>query len=112
MAGLDIACVWLIFSFTIDGTQYPCILIHWFTWAGDGPDKTTSMWIVEPVDVIYGTPTAAVIHLDTILHAAHLLPIFGEDFVSKQLKHEQMLDIFSSFYINKYADHHAFATAF
>lgn len=70
------------------------------------------MWIVEPVDVIYGTPTAAVIHLDTILHAAHLLLIFGEDFVSKQLKHEQMLDIFSSFYINKYVDHHAFATAF
>ena len=70
------------------------------------------MWIVEPDNVLYGAPSAAVIHLDMILRAAHLLPVFGEHSVSKRLTHEQTLDKFTSFYVNKYADHHAFAVAF
>ena len=112
MAGLDVAQVRLFFSFSVDGIRYPCALIHWFTRVSDGPDETTGMWIVQPDDVIYGAPTAAVIHLDTVLRAAHLLPVFGKDSVSKWLKHEQTLDTFTSFYVNKYADHHAFAVAF
>ena len=112
MAGLDVAWVQLFFSFTVDGIQYPCALIHWFTWIGDRPDKATGMWIVKPDNVLYGAPSAAVIHLDMILRAAHLLPVFGEHSVSKQLTHEQTLDKFTSFYVNKYADHHAFAIAF
>ena len=54
----------------------------------DGPDETTAMWIVQPDDVVYGAPTAAVIHLDIILCAAHLLHVFSKDLVLKQLKHE------------------------
>ena len=100
------------YSFMVDGIQYPCALIHWFTQIGDRPDKATGMWIVEPDDVLYGAPSAAVIHLDMILHAAHLLPVFGEHSVLKRLTHEQTLDKFTSFYVNKYADHHAFAIAF
>ena len=74
----------------------------------DGPDETTGMWIVQPDDIIYGAPTVVVIHLDMVLCAAHLLLVFGKDSVSKQLKHEQTLDTFTSFYVNKYVDHHAF----
>ena len=100
------------YSFMVDGIQYPCALIHWFTQIGNRPDKATGMWIVKPDDVLYGAPSAAVIHLDTILRAAHLLPVFGEHSVLKRLTHEQTLDKFTSFYVNKYADHHAFAVAF
>lgn len=112
MAGLNVTQVQLFFSFTVNGIQYPCALIHWFTRIGDRPDKAIGMWIVEPDDVLYGAPSAAVIHLDTILRAAHLLPVFSKHSVSKQLTHEQTLDKFTSFYVNKYADHHAFAIAF
>ena len=112
MAGLNVAQVRLFFSFSVDCIRYPCALIHWFTWVSDGPDETTGMWIIQPDDVVYGAPTAVVIHLDTVLHAAHLLPVFGKDSVSKRLKHKQTLDTFTSFYVNKYADHHTFAVAF
>ena len=55
----------------------------------------------QPDDVVYGAPTVAVIHLDIILCVAHLLHVFSKDLV-KQLKHEQTLDTFTSFYVNKY----------
>ena len=54
----------------------------------DGPDETAAMWIVQPDDVVYGVPTVAVIHLDMILCATHLLHVFSKDLVLKQLKHE------------------------
>ena len=28
---LEVACVHLIFSFTLDGVKYPCVLVHWFS---------------------------------------------------------------------------------
>ena len=112
MAGLNVAQVRLFFSFSVDGIQYSCALIHWFTQVSDGPDETTGMWIIQPDDIVYGAPTAAVIHLDMVLCTAHLLLVFSKDSVSKWLKHEQTLDTFTSFYVNKYADHHAFAVAF
>ena len=67
---------------------------------------------VQPDDVVYGVPTVAVIHFDIILCAVHLLHVFSKNLVLKQLKHEQTLDTFISFYVNKYADHHTFKVAF
>jgi hypothetical protein len=70
------------------------------------------MWIVEPETSGDDSETlATIIHLDTILRAAHLLPVFGSERVSRTLSFMDTLDKFSSFYINKYADHHAFEIA-
>ena len=66
-------------------------------------DKNTGMWVVEPDILDDRRPQTAVIHLDTIVHLAHLLPIYEE---------ERALDTFSEFYVNKFADHHAFEIAF
>jgi hypothetical protein len=109
MRGLDVARVRLFFSFSYNRIQYPCALVHWFSRKGDSPDDITGMWIVEPSG---DDGSASIIHLDTVLQAAHLLPVFGSEHVSQTLSFTDTLDTFSSFYVNKYADHHAFETAF
>ena len=46
--------------------------------------------------------------MDCILHGAHLIPIFGQDFVPEGLHFSDTLDAFTVFYVNKFIDHHAF----
>ena len=113
MRGLDVGRVRLFFSFNHRGTKYPCALIHWYSRVGDAPDEDTGMWIVKPdVNPDDGLPTMAVIHLDTIVCAAHLLGVYGEDYLPKDLSLEYSLDAFHEYYVNKFIDHHAFEIAF
>ena len=112
MRGLEIARVRLFFSFSHDGVDYPSALVHWFSRVGDLPDEHTGMWVVEPDVLDNGGPFMSIIHLDTILRASHLLPVFGQGRVSKTLQFTDTLDTFTRFYVNKYIDHHAFEIAF
>ena len=111
MRGLEVACVCLFFSFFHEGVKYPCALVHWFSRVGDRGENT-GMWIVEPDVSDDGKAVVAIIHLDAVVRASHLLPVFGEGRVSKTLSFTDTLDTFTRFYINKYADHHAFEIAF
>ena len=113
MHGLDVACVRLFFSFSHNGIQYPCALVHWFSCIGSSPSGNTGMWIVEPdISDHNGQAITSIIHLDTIVQASHLLPVFGHEYVSQTLSFTDTLDKFASFYVNKYVDHHAFEIAF
>ena len=112
MRGLDIARVRLFFAFTYNGIRYPCALIHWFSRVAESADGGTGMWVVEPDSEDDGKPFTSVIHLDAAVRAAHLLPVFGEGFVSRTLAFTDTLDEFRSFYVNRYVDHHAFEIAF
>lgn len=113
MRGLDVARVRLFFSFSLEGVQYPCALVHWFSRVGDSPDDKTGMWVVKPVaDEPDGESRATILHLDTIVRGAHLLPVFGHRHVSRTSSSTDTLDRFTSFYVNKYADHHSFEIAF
>jgi hypothetical protein len=112
MRGLEIARVRLFFSFSHDGVEYPCALVRWFSRVGDAPDDHTGMWVVEPDTLDDGEPFMSIIHLDAIVRASHLLPVFGQGRVSKTLKYTNTLDTFTRFYVNKYIDHHAFEIAF
>jgi hypothetical protein len=113
MHGLDVARVRLFFSFSYEGVQYPCTLVHWFSRVGDSPDDKTGMWIVEPVaDGLDDKSHTTILHLDTIVRGAHLLPVFGHGHVSQTSSSADTLDRFTSFYVNKYADHHSFKIAF
>lgn len=111
MRGLDIARVRMFFSFTSEGLNYPCALVHWFSRTSDSPDKNTGMWVVKPDVDGNGTPYASVIHLDMIVRAAHLLGVCGQDFIPKHLSFSQTLDAFRAFYVNKFVDHHSFEIA-
>jgi hypothetical protein len=112
MRGLDVARIWLFFSFRFRGEFYPCALVHWYCRIGDSPDKDTGMWRVREECNADGSPSAAVLHLDSLVRAAHLIGVYGKHFIPKGLSPEQSLDQFKSYYVNKFIDHHSFEIAF
>jgi len=67
------------------------------------------MWIVQPDDD--GSPPS-IIHLNSVVCAAHLLPVFGQEFVPTTLSLIDTLDTFTRFYVNKFVDHHTFEIVF
>ncbi|KAG1814509.1 hypothetical protein DFJ58DRAFT_661483, partial [Suillus subalutaceus] len=91
-----------IFSFQYWGEVYPCAVIY----------KDTGMWIVCPEYRANNTLEHAVIHIDAIYRAAHLIPVYGTEFLPQELKFYHSYDVFQTYYVNKYADHHAFEIAF
>ena len=99
----------LLFSFSHEGVEYSCALVHWFSRMGNSPGNLTGMWVVEPDSD--ETPSS-IIHLDTIVRASHLLPVFGNTRVLRTLAFSDTLDTFTTFYVNKYIDHHAFENTF
>ena len=96
---------------TVNCKKYPCALVHWYSLVGDSSNNNTSMWVVEH-EVVDGKPQTVVIHLDTILCLAHLLPIYHNKPATRDIKYTDSLDAFSEFYISKCTDHHAFEIAF
>jgi len=112
MRGMSIARVLRFFSFYFEGVTYPCALIHWFATYGDTPDPDNGMWIVEPEYDGNGYRSVSVIHVDTIIRAAHLLPIFDSSPIERSVHYTKTLDAFRAFYVNKYADYHAYEIAF
>ena len=108
------ACVHLFFSFKYNDVYYLCALVHWFSTVGDTPDDEMLMWMVEPGYVAGKKPLLEVIQLDSILQSAHLIGIAGHNYLPSHPKMDFLmaLDSFKSFYINKFADHHAHEIAF
>ncbi|PPQ89174.1 hypothetical protein CVT25_000066 [Psilocybe cyanescens] len=76
MRGINMACIALFFSFSHEAKTYPCALVKWFSTIGQSWDPTTGMWRVW-LDLQNGCRLLGVIHLNTILWGAHLLPVFG-----------------------------------
>ncbi|KAF8804851.1 hypothetical protein BYT27DRAFT_7225140 [Phlegmacium glaucopus] len=108
----------LLFSFHYEGEEYPCALIEWFKKIGRSPEEQTywcaimGMWVVKPEVDESGKRLTSVVHIDTILRGAHLLPVYGKQFLPLRFRHTWSLDCFKSFFVNKYADHHANEIAF
>jgi hypothetical protein len=71
----------LFFSFTYIGTVYPYALVRWFIPVGHKPCQTTGLWMVEPDLEPNGWWATSVIHLVLALQGAHLIPVYGKDFV-------------------------------
>ncbi|KAG1840904.1 hypothetical protein DFJ58DRAFT_718262 [Suillus subalutaceus] len=110
--GLYVAQVILFFSFHFRGVDYPCALVRWFETIGDQPCPNTGMWMVEPEFDANGQRLTSVVHLDTILRPAHLIPVYGNHFIDHDIKCTDSLIAFAAFYINKFSDYHAFEIAF
>lgn len=115
MQGLDVAQVKAFLSFTHEQTTYHCALVAWFSRCGDEPDETTRMWMLE-ADFTDNNETeryCSVISIDTIVRAAHIIPIFGHAFLPKGLiPADSLTAIFKGWYVNKYVDYHSFELAF
>ena len=108
MRGLEVARAICFFSFIYLGISYACTLLQWFSRIAEEIDEVTGMWMVAPDFNLTGSPVLAVVHVDCILRAAHLIPIFGDSFVSDDITHTNSLDRFKGFYVNRFIDHHAF----
>jgi hypothetical protein len=114
-AGLYVARVKLFVSFVIEDTEasgyYPCALVEWFSTYGDSPCEDTGLWSVVPDRDAQGRHVTSLIHIDTILRAAHLIGVAGHHLLPKTLKYHNSLDVFHCFYVNKYIDYHVHETA-
>ncbi|KAF8815688.1 hypothetical protein BYT27DRAFT_7079395 [Phlegmacium glaucopus] len=106
--GMSVVRVKLFFSFRYEGEKYPCALVEWFKKVGRSPDKQTGMWVVKPEEDHHGRRLTSVVHLDTVLQGAHLIP----GFLPPNFNHTWSLDPFKAFFVNKYVDHHANEIAF
>ncbi|KAF9643505.1 hypothetical protein BDM02DRAFT_3222474, partial [Thelephora ganbajun] len=104
--------VYLFFRFSHNGVDYPCALVHWYSTSSE-PDASTGMWVVHPESTCRGARHMGVIHLDSIVHGAHLLPKFPSDApIYREINYMNALDVYTSFYVNKFVDHHTFEIAF
>ena len=106
--GLMPVRVKLFFSFVHQGKVYPCALVDWFKKYGAHPDKETGMWKVRP-HMVGRRRLTTVIHLDSLLRGAHLLPVFGgATHLPTNFHFSYSLDAFEAYFINKYADNHMY----
>ena len=112
MCGLDVAHVKQFISFNCQGHVYPCAAIQWYSRCGDEPNEDTGMWIVEPDICEDGKHVTHIIHLDTIFHSAHLIAVYGNNPILKDIPLCHTLDVFHSYYVSKFIDHHAFEIVF
>ncbi|KAF8804198.1 hypothetical protein BYT27DRAFT_7302293 [Phlegmacium glaucopus] len=109
--GMSIVRIRLFMSFEHDGVEYPCALVEWFKKIGRSPDEETGMWVVKP-EMHGRKQLVTVVHLHTLLRGAHLIPVYGHQYLPIGFSHTWSLDAFEAFHVNKYADHHANEIAF
>lgn len=110
LQGLFVVRIRFFFSFRVDGRRgvvYPCALVEWFKRVGDERDPVTGMWVVEPELDNDGAREVSVIHVDSLVRSAHLLAVFGDEFLPTDFHFSYTLDAFRAFYVNQFADHHA-----
>jgi hypothetical protein len=112
LQGLNVCRIFLFFTFVHKNILYPCALIQWYSFVGNEPDEDTGMWMVEPDIRSDDSRLLAVVHIDSIYRAAHLMPAYlTAQFIDRSLGMHDSLDFFDLFYINKFADHNAFQIA-
>ena len=108
MHGLLVARVLLFFSFYDPKLckEIPCALVNWFVPASEHRDPGTGMWVLKP-EILAGKLPLEVIHLDTILRGAHLLPQYGSGFLPEDFYFTDSLDAFKGYFVNHFVDYHA-----
>ncbi|KAG1762208.1 hypothetical protein EDD22DRAFT_778730, partial [Suillus occidentalis] len=111
MNGLAIARVLCFFSFSHRTSFFQCAVVRWFSHVLDARDPDTGMYVVAPATLEDDTPDISIIHIDCIFRAAHLIPLYGSNFLPRAVTSHDSYDVFRSYFVNKYADHHTFEIA-
>jgi hypothetical protein len=92
--GLFAAQVLHFFSFRHRSILYPCALVQWFIATSDNPCGDTGMWVVKPELDGNQCRVQSIIHLDCIVRGAHLIGVYGEDFLPRDFKYTDSLSAF------------------
>ncbi|KAH8988107.1 hypothetical protein EDB92DRAFT_1935954 [Lactarius akahatsu] len=103
MSGYAVAQVLLFFSLEHGGDKFPAALVWWYTLSNNSAHRDEATEYNR-----HKQPLLGVVHIDTIFHAVHLLPYFGQEPVQKHFSYTDILDSFANFYVNMFADHHSF----
>lgn len=107
LLGMSVVRLHLLFSFKYEGKIYPSALVAWFDRYGRQPDPDTGLWIVRPdLRGRRQEPFLSVIHLDSLLRGAHLIPVYGPTFLPPEFQYQDSLDSFRAFFVNKFIDYH------
>ena len=110
--GLLVVHVYLFFRFLHSGIDYSCMLVHWYSMSSK-PDPGTGLLVVQPEFIHWGMHHMGIVHLNSIVHGAHLLPKFPLDIpVYQEINYMNVLDVYTCFYVNKFIIHHTFEIAF
>ena len=104
---LQVARVRSFFSFNYGPETHSCALVHWYGLWRNEPDHNNSMYIMQP-EYISGQRNMSVISTDSIVRAAHLLPIFDNTLLDHSFNYTKTLDTFRVFYVNHFTDPHAY----
>lgn len=65
------------------------------------------MWIVKRDLDDRHNKVMSIIHIDAILHGAHLIGVAANRLVPRDLTCTDSLNAFKTFFVNKYIDYHA-----
>lgn len=106
LGGMVVGRVKVFFRFDMHDVRYPCALVEWYVPRDQHPDPATGMWVVQP-EYEDGQRTVGIVHLDSIVRACHLQPVFGRNFLPHDFHFSYSLDAFQSYYVNKYIDYHS-----
>jgi hypothetical protein len=107
MRGIVIGRVQLFFSFDFGDKLFECALVNWLVPVGNAPDPDTGMWVVE-LERERGVPSLAVIDVDSIARASHLIGVYGTAALPEDFHFSDTLDAFNTYFVNPYADHHMY----
>ena len=103
----------VFFLFNFDDMHYSRVFVQWFETPGDSLGQETGMWMVHSdIDQHRRRHISSVIHIDSILHAAHLIGVCGSSFIPDNFTCTKLLQAFKNYYGNKYVDHHAYEIAY
>jgi hypothetical protein len=107
--GIQAARIKLFFTLTYQQKVHECALVHWYSdLLPNESDPDTGMRVVSPSIWPDQSADLAVISLDSVVRAAHLMPVFGPRHVSDDLHYRDTLNTFQSYYLNCYIDHHMY----
>ncbi|KAG2082072.1 hypothetical protein BD769DRAFT_1633463 [Suillus cothurnatus] len=84
-----------------EAPRYDCVFVN-------TDADTEGMGGMDVAQVMYNSMSVGIIHIDSIYLTAYLIPIYGPQNVSHNLKHYNLYDVFQAFYVNKFTDHHVF----
>jgi hypothetical protein len=110
--GLHVAQVLHFLQFKFCDVSYPTALVQWFIPIDDEPCCDTGMWIVAPELDEHHNRITSIVHLDCVLRAAHLIPVYGANRLPRDVSFSNSLDAFQAYYVNKFADHNSHEISF
>ncbi|KAF7328163.1 hypothetical protein MVEN_02573800 [Mycena venus] len=97
MHGIVVGRVQLFFSFTFRDQIHECALVNWLVPVGDAPDPDTGMWVVG-VERERGAPTLAIINVNAIARASHLIGVYGVKPLPEDFHFSDSLDAFDTYF--------------